>query len=65
VVIVGKDVQLGEWVLLSENREAVLSALERGESDGIIPATSAATDRFAGLLNKTGVLRVLGGDRYP
>jgi len=61
VVIVGKDVQLGDWVLLSENREAVLAALERGESDGILPAASSAMDRFAGLLNKTGVLRVLGG----
>jgi len=61
VVIVGKDVQLGDWVLLSEDREAVLSALERGESDGILPAASSAMDRFAGLLNESGILRVLGG----
>lgn len=59
--IVGKDVQLGDWVLLSENREAVLAALERGESDGILPAASAAMDRFAKLLNSSGILRVLGG----
>jgi hypothetical protein len=59
--MVGKDGQLGDWVLLSENREAVLAALERGESDGILPAASGAMDRFAGLLNKSGILRVLGG----
>lgn len=57
----GKDVQLGDWVLVSENREAVLSALERGESDGIVPAASAAMDRFAKLLDSSGILRVLGG----
>jgi len=61
VSIVGKDVQLGDWVLLSENREAVLAALERGESDGILPAASSAMDRFAKLLNSSGILRVLGG----
>lgn len=57
----GGKVQLGDWVLLSEDREAVLSALERGESDGILPAASSAMDRFAKLLNETGVLRTLGG----
>ena len=57
----GSDVQLGDWVFLSEDREAVLAALERGESDGILPAASGAMDRFAGLLNKTGILKVLGG----
>ena len=39
----------------------MLSALERGESDGILPAASAAMDRFAKLLDSSGILRVLGG----
>lgn len=43
----GKGIQSGAWVLLSEDPEAVLSALERGETDGILPAASGFMDRFA------------------
>jgi hypothetical protein len=50
--------QPGEWILLVENPAAVLSALERGETDGILPAACEFMDRFAQFALKAGVLRV-------
>jgi hypothetical protein len=50
-----------EWVLLSENEDAVLSALERGETDGMVPAGSATMDRFAKFLSESGIARILDG----
>lgn len=47
--------------MLSENEDAVLSALERGETDGMLPAGSAAMDRFAKFLSESGVAKVLDG----
>ena len=61
----GKDLQSGAWVLLTEDPEAVLSALERGETDppasvvrragGILPAASGLMDRFAKFTLKMGM----------
>ena len=52
-------IQPGEWVLLSENPEAVLSALESGETDGILPAASGLMDRFAELMLELGLPAIL------
>jgi hypothetical protein len=54
-------VQPGDWVLLTENPEEVLAALERGESDGILPAVSGVMDLFAKFLSESGIPRVLDG----
>lgn len=59
----GKDLQSGAWVLLTEDPEAVLSALERGETDGILPAASAFMDRFAKFVLKIGMPRVF--EQFP
>ena len=48
-------------MLLSEDRDAVLSALERGETDGILPAASGLMDRFAKFLLSTGIAPILDG----
>jgi hypothetical protein len=58
---VGAKIQAGDWVLLSENPEAVVSALERGETDGILPAASAVMDRFAAFLKESGIPPMLDG----
>jgi len=47
--------------LLSESKAAVLSALERGETDGMLPAGSGVMDRFAKFLSESGVAEVLNG----
>jgi hypothetical protein len=49
--------------LLSENREAVLSALEKGETDGILPAASGVMDRFARLTLELNLPAIL--DTFP
>jgi hypothetical protein len=56
---VGANVQAGDWVLLTENRKAVLAALERGETDGIVPAASGFMDRFAEFMIELGIPQVL------
>jgi Transposase DDE domain len=56
---VGANVQAGDWVLLTENRKAVLAALERGETDGIVPAASGFMDRFAEFMIELGIAQVL------
>jgi hypothetical protein len=53
--------QPGKWILLEENPQAVLSALERGETDGILPAACQFMDRFARFALKAGILRVFEG----
>jgi hypothetical protein len=60
---VGNGVQPGDWVLLTENPEVVLSALERGETDGILPAASEFMDRFAQFMLKIGIPRLF--DEFP
>jgi hypothetical protein len=60
---VGKDIQAGDWILLAEDPEAVLSALERGETDGILPAASGFMDRFAQFLLGLGIPDIL--DQFP
>src|SRR3990172_220043 len=59
----GTGVQPAEWVLLTENPKAVLSALERGETDGILPAASGFMDRFAQFLLKAGIPKAF--DAFP
>lgn len=57
----GANLQSEEWILLSENKDAVLSALERGETDGILPAASGLMDRFAKFLLSIGIPAILDG----
>ncbi|TFH43793.1 MAG: hypothetical protein E4H01_11615 [Lysobacterales bacterium] len=59
----GKEVQAGDWVWLTENPEVVLSALERGETDGILPAASGFMDRFAQFILKLGIPALF--DKFP
>jgi len=47
--------------LLSEDEDAVLCALQRGETDGMLPAGSGMMDRFAKFLSSSGVAEVMGG----
>lgn len=47
--------------MLSESEDAVLSALERGETDGMMPAGSGVMDRFAKFLSESGVAEILNG----
>ena len=47
--------------MLSESEDAVLSALERGETDGMLPAGSGTMDRFAKFLSEFGVAEILNG----
>jgi hypothetical protein len=63
VGIVGKDIQAGDWVLLTENSKAVLSALKCGETDGIVPAASGFMDRFAQFIIELGIPDVL--QKFP
>jgi hypothetical protein len=56
-------VQAGDWVLLTENRKAVLAALRRGETDGIVPAASGLMDRFAQFIIELGIPQLL--DEFP
>ncbi len=39
------------WSLVTEDRAAVISALKRGECDGLLPAASEFMDRFADFLH--------------
>lgn len=57
------NVQPGDWVLLTENPKTVLSALKRGETDGIVPAASRFMDRFAEFLIEDGIPQVL--EKFP
>ena len=59
----GTKVQAGDWVLLTENPKAVLSALKRGETDGIVPAASGFMDRFAEFMIELGIPQML--DQFP
>lgn len=59
----GTDIQPGDWVLLTENPKAVLSALERGETDGILPAACEFMDRFAQFMLKAGILSIFDESR--
>ena len=59
----GADVQAGDWVLLTENRKAVLSALRRGETDGIVPAACSFMDRFAQFIIELGIPEIL--QKFP
>jgi hypothetical protein len=62
-VVVGRFVQAGDWVLLTENPKAVLAALRRGETDGIVPAASGFMDRFAQFMIELGIPEFL--DKFP
>ena len=51
------------WQIFVENREAVISALERGECAGILPAARGFLDGFGEFLLDAGVLAVL--EEFP
>ena len=48
-----------EWRVFIENRDEVITALERGECDGILPAARGFLDGFAGFLLEAGLLDLL------
>jgi len=50
-----------EWYIFTQNREAVLEALQRGECDGILPAARGFLDGFAEWCLAAGVLQVFEG----
>jgi hypothetical protein len=54
-----------EWFIFTENRAAVVAALERGECDGILPAARGFLDGFAEFCLESGVLQVLDGFPDP
>jgi hypothetical protein len=62
-VVVGRSCQSGDWVLLTENPKAVLAALRRGETDGIVPAASGFMDSFAQFVIELGIPELL--DKFP
>lgn len=45
-----------EWFIFTENREAVVAALQKGECDGILPAARGFLDGFAEFCLQAGVL---------
>jgi hypothetical protein len=51
------------WSLVTEDREAVIAALERGQCDGLVPAACQFMDRFAQFLDEHGVLACF--ERFP
>lgn len=61
--LVGRCVQAGDWVLLTEDPKAVLAALRRGETDGIVPAASGFMDRFAQFMIELGIPEFL--NKFP
>jgi len=63
VSLVGESVETSGWILLTENPEAVLCALERGETDGILPAACGFMDRFAQFMLKLGICKLF--DQFP
>jgi len=44
------------WSLVTEDRDAVLAALKRGECDGLVPAAGEFLDRFVQFLSDHGIL---------
>lgn len=59
----GANVQVGDWVLLTDEPKSVLAALERGETGGIVPAASGFMDRFAEFMIELGIPQVL--EKFP
>ena len=45
------------WSLVTEDRDAVVAALKRGECDGLVPAAGEFMDDFAQFLDDHGILR--------
>jgi hypothetical protein len=52
-----------EWFVFTENRSAVVAALERGECDGILPAARGFLDGFGEFCLESGVLAAV--DAFP
>jgi hypothetical protein len=50
------DSARGAWLLVRENRKAVLERLEKGEVDDLIPASSGFVDAFCAFLERSGLL---------
>jgi hypothetical protein len=51
------------WRLVTQDRSAVIAALQRGECDGLVPAAGEFMDGFAQFLNDCGVLPFF--ERFP
>ncbi len=51
------------WAIVTENRDAVLRALKRGDCDGLIPAASQFMDQFAQFLADHDVVRFF--EQFP
>jgi len=51
------------WSLVTEDRDAVIAALQRGECDGLVPAAGEFMDGFAEFLRDHGVLRFF--EQFP
>ena len=54
--IVKEQERAQEWFVFTENRAAVIAALEQGECDGILPAARGFMDGFAEFCLRAGVL---------
>ena len=54
--IVEEQERAQEWFVFTENRAAVIAALEQGECDGILPAARGFMDGFAEFCLRAGVL---------
>ena len=54
-----------EWYIFTENREAVIAQLKRGECDGILPAARGFVDGFAEFCLEAGVLEAFEKFRDP
>ncbi len=52
-----------EWFIFTENRAAVVEALEHGECDGVLPAARGFLDGLAEFCLESGVLSAL--DTFP
>ena len=51
------------WSLVTQDRDAVIAALQRGECDGLVPAASEFMDGFAEFLHDHGILGFF--ERFP
>lgn len=51
------------WAVVTENRDAVIAALARGQCDGLVPAAGRFMDDFAQFLHDQGVLAFF--ERFP
>ncbi len=51
------------WQMVTEDRDAVIAALQRGDCDGLLPAAGQFMDEFAQFLSDRGILRFF--EQFP